>query len=310
MERAESQDEMLYEFLERRPVAKILFATVITNVCLLGFLGNFIILFKTVVRRNPFDLLTANVALGMIILTGRFFVYLIEETTHDVMNDFLCSTLTTAIDVGTPLVKFSLIAMILLIKVKPNTGRKLELGIVIFSWIFATISAIPLYNMQVLRIRFDGKEHNICASPSDPFNSFVWTFRYMTIQTMTNTLPVLFLVVFFTTLAVKKAVHVKKFKHIWIYATLISTYFLIFSSIIEANVMAFFFFNQTHMNITFVYIVVLLLWLVVALNPILFFIAEKRFMSERMETVKYRRNSQRNQILINERDDDDDDNSE
>lgn len=294
-----SDDEMLYEYLERRPVAKFFFVLIMTIICLVGFTGNFFIAYQKLRRRSQFDLLIANVAVGMIILTLRLSIFLIEEATHNILTAHFCYLLVFSIDLGLPLIIFPLIAMVLLIKLQPNISRLWELLVVIFSWIFAVLSMIPSYRMTVVEINSFKIPHKMCSfvveSNSDPL---IWKIRYFVVQTLETDGPFLFLIIFFIALATKKSVNVTKLKNVWVYSIIMTFIFLQLMLAIQANTLAAVYLNRHLFTKKLIYGIIYSLWTIVAINPIVYFTSTKIFSSDSAKCVKYRRDSEADAILI------------
>ncbi|KAG5674413.1 hypothetical protein PVAND_004386 [Polypedilum vanderplanki] len=293
-----NEDEFLYEFLERRPTVKFFYALFVIFACIFGLLANSLIIYlklRKFKNRSSFDLFIVNIAIGMNLLSIRFILIMIEETTHDIVNIPLCYSTRLSVDVATPIIITTLLIMIIFIKYNPNVKKETELKVIIAISIYSLILALPVYNMRILTIKSWNVPHKICfLFFNDDDDHIKFLLRLWISLGFKIFLPMIIFIIFFITL--KFNFTIGQYRNYWIYSIVISVYYFIFSLASILTPLISLHFKLDIGSKIFVYFSFNMLCFIVALNPITLWHFDRDFSQETIEYIKYKlQNNQRNE---------------
>lgn len=292
----ESFDEFLYEYLERKPTMKIFYILSVILMCSFGLIANSIIIYmklRNFRNRSSFDLITANIALGLNFLSIRFILVMIEETTHDFINLPFCYATRLSVDLAMPIIITSLLALMILIKYYPNMSKEIELKIVAGILIYAAIISLPIYNIQIYEHNSWKIPHKICLLHfNDDLGLKKYLARLWISIGLKIFLPLLITIVFFISLAFNFSIG--QYRNLWIYSIIVSIYYFIMSltSVLTPLI-------SIHLQIDIgsrfmVYVSFNILCLIVAISPVVLWYFDRDFYQETVEYLAYKLGIERN----------------
>jgi hypothetical protein len=306
-----NEDEFLYEFLERKPVVKTLYAVSVVAACIFGLIANSLIIYvklRNFRNRGTFDLLIANIAFGLNLLSLRFILIMIEETTHDVVILPMCYAARLAVDTATPIAITSLVTMMILIKYNPNVSKETELKIVSAILIYAAIIAIPVYDMTVIEYTSYKLPHKICVLHflNDKGHT-KYLIRLWISVAFKIFIPMAVAIVFFISLRFNFVVG--QYKKYWIYAIIVSIFYFVFTTASILTPLVSIHFNVDIGSRLLVYVSFNILCFVVALSPAVLWVFDRDFYEEIVEFLRAKlqrsdadSNGEFNEIIFNEKD--------